>query len=126
MNYLYILLASVVLTFSGASLIPHTELEKAFESNEASTVIDLSKDKVLMTILGKEGVYAKPQAKLILKDFFTSNPKGSFEFIFKGKESSSDSFSIGNYKVKNDVFRVTFHFKKVGSTFLIETLNIEK
>ncbi len=126
MSYLYILLASVMLTFSAGTVIPHTELEKAFETNDASTIVELSKDKLLMTILGNEGAYAKPQAKLILKDFFTTYPKGKCSFIFKGKESDSGSFSIANYTVKDQTFRCTFHFKKVGSVFKIETLNIEK
>ena len=126
MSYLYILLASVVLTFSTGTMIPHSELEKAFENNDASSIVEMSKDKLLMTILGNEGAYAKPQAKLILKDFFTSHPRGKCSFIFKGKESPSGSFSIANYTVKEETFRCTFHFKKVASVFKIETLNIEK
>lgn len=126
MSYFYILLASVLLTFSSPTEIPHSELEKAFVANDPNGIVNLSKEKLLMTILGEEGAYAKPQAKQVLKDFFTKYPKGSFNFIFKGKEADNGSFSIANYIAKGETLRVTFHFKKVGSVFRIETLNIEK
>jgi len=119
------LLASLVLSFT-LSDIPHGELERAFNLNDANAIVELSKEKVLLNILGNEGVYSQSQTKIILKDFFTKQPKGKFAFIFRGKEADSGSFSIGNYIVKGSTFRVTFHFKKIGSVFRIETLNIEQ
>lgn len=124
MSYLYILLASLVLSFSGTE-IPHNELERAFNANDAISIVDLAKEKVLMNILGTEGAYSQSQAKIVLKDFFTKQPNGKFTFIFRGKEADSGSFSIGNYVSKGTTFRVTFHFKKIGSGFRIESLNIE-
>lgn len=124
MSYFYILLASLVLSFTGAD-IPHNELERAFNSNDAGAIVELAKEKVLMNILGNEGAYSQPQAKIVLKDFFSKHPNGKFTFIFRGKEAESGSFSIGNYVSKGTTFRVTFHFKKIGSVFRIESLNIE-
>ena len=125
MSYLYIFIASAILSITGMSSLPHAEIEKAFNANDASAIVNLANEKVLMTVLGKDGAYSKSQAKLILKDFFAKHPKGKFDIIHPGKEGAS-AFSIGNYTVNSDVFRVTFHFKKVGSNYLIETLNIEK
>jgi hypothetical protein len=125
MSYFYIFFASLALSFISSD-IPHSELERAFNSNDANAIVELSKEKVLMNILGSEGAYSQSQAKIVLKDFFTKQPKGKFVFIFRGKEADSGSFSIGNYSVKGSTFRVTFHFKKIGSVFRIETLNIEQ
>jgi hypothetical protein len=126
MSYLYIFLTSVVLTFSGAAVIPHAEVEKAFNDNDEAALVALTKDKVLMTVTGNDGAFSKPQAKLILRDFFAKYPNGKFSFIFKAKPSETGSFSIGNYVVKDETFRITFQFKKEGNVFKIETLNIER
>lgn len=126
MSYLYILLTSVILLFSSGVSIPHAEVEKAFNDNDPAAIVSLTKDKVLMTVLGNDGAFSKPQAKLILRDFFTKYPNGKFTFIFKAKPSETGSFSIGNYIVKDETFRTTFNFKKEGNVFKIETLNIER
>jgi hypothetical protein len=124
MSYFYILLASFVLSFAGGD-IPHSELERAFNANDANAIVELSKEKVLMNILGSEGAYSQSQAKIVLKDFFSKQPNGKFSFIFKGKEADSGSFSIGNYVSRGTTYRVTFQFKKIGSVFRIESLTIE-
>lgn len=126
MAYFYILLTTFALSLSGVADVPHADLDKAFNANDAAAVVSFSKDKVLMNVLGSEGAFSQPQAKLILRDFFTKHPKGKFSFIFKGRASDNGSFSIGNYVVKDETFRVTFHFKKDGAQYRIETLNIEK
>lgn len=125
MSYFYILLASILLSFSGAGDIPHSELEKGFNDNDANRIVSLAKEKILMKVLNDEGAYSQAQAKLILKDFFQSHPMGKFDFIFKGKPSDNGSFSIGNYVYKDKTFRVTVHFKKSGANYQVETLNIE-
>jgi hypothetical protein len=124
MSYFYIFLASLVLTFAVTN-IPHSELERAFNANDANTIVELSKEKVLMNILGNEGAYSQSQSKIVLKDFFSKHPNGKFTFIFRGKEADSGSFSIGNYVSKGANYRVTFHFKKMNTVFRIESLNIE-
>jgi len=126
MGLLYTLLTSIFLTFQPAQTLPYSKLVSAFEQNNADAIVALSKDKVLINILGTEGAYSKSQAVLVLKDFFTKKPGNSFDFIFKGQESSEGSFSIGTYTSKSEKFRVTIHFKKIGGDFKIESLSIEK
>ncbi len=126
MGYLYIFLTSLVLSLSTQSDIPYSSIEKAFITNDASDIVSMGKDKMLLNILGKEGAYSQSQANLVLKDFFSKKPCSGFRFIFKGKETSDGSFAIGNYDSKGETFRVTIHFKKIGSDFKIESLLIEK
>lgn len=126
MSFLYIFLTSVVLSLSTQADIPYSSIERAFSGNDAGDIVALGKDKMLINILGKEGAYSQSQANLVLKDFFTKKPGSSFKFIFKGKATSDGSFAIGTYESKGENFRVTIHFKKIGSDFKIESLNIEK
>jgi len=126
MGFLYVFLTSIILSLTAQSDIPYSSIEKAFISNDASDIVALGKDKMLINILGKEGAYGQSQANLVLKDFFTKKPVSTFKFIFKGKESTDGSFAIGTYDSKGESFRVTLHFKKIGADFKIESLIIEK
>jgi hypothetical protein len=124
MNALIKLVTSLLILFSVTSEIPYTTIEKAMESNDSKSIISLGKEKVLLNILGKEGAYTQPQAQLILNEFFTKRPKGSFSFIFKGKETSDGIFAVGNYVVRNESFRTTFHFRTIKSETRLESLTI--
>ena len=126
MAYLYAFLTSILISLSVQGDIPYAGIEKAFSSNNASEVAGYGKEKLIMNIMGKEGVYSRSQAGLVIKDFFTKKPGGSFKFIFKSKESRDGSFAIGTYDCKGESFRVTIHFKKEGSDYRIESLTIEK
>ena len=106
--------------------VPYAEIEQAFENNSSADIAKLSKDKVLINIMGKEGVYSKSQAALVLKDFFQKNPGNSFDFFFKGKETNEGTFAIGKYTSKAGEFRVTIHFKNISGAFRIESLAIER
>jgi hypothetical protein len=126
MGFLYVFLTSLILSLTAQSDIPYASIEKAFVANDATNIVALGKDKMLINILGKEGAYSQSQANLVLKDFFTKKPGTAFKFIFKGKESADGSFAIGTYESKGETYRITLHFKKIGADFKIESLIIEK
>jgi len=125
MQLIYSIITSIVLSI-GLSDVPYSAIEKAFETNNPNEIVKLGKSKVLINVLGKEGVYSQSQASLVLKDFFTRKPGSKFDFYFKGKESSEGTFAIGNYISRGEEFRVTIHFKKLSGVFKIESLTIEK
>jgi hypothetical protein len=126
MSLLYTFLTSILLSLTPAQSVPYAKIETAFSQNDASGVVALAKEKVLINILGTEGAYSKSQAILVVKDFFTKKPGNSFDFIFKGAESAEGCFAIGTYSSKSEKFRVTLHFKKTGGDYRIESLSIEK
>ncbi|MDX2359885.1 MAG: DUF4783 domain-containing protein [Crocinitomicaceae bacterium] len=125
MGFIYTVLTAIILSL-GVGSVPYAEIESAFETNDSDKIVALGKTKVLINILGKEGVYSRPQASLVLKDFFTRKPGNSFNFFFKGKESADGTFAIGSYVSRGESFRVTIHFKKLDGHFKIESLTIEK
>lgn len=125
MQLIYSILTAIALSI-GVGEVPYSAIEKAFETNNPEEIVKLGKAKVLINILGKEGAYSQSQAGLVLKDFFTRNPGSSFDFYFKGKESSEGTFAIGKYISRGEEFRVTIHFKKLNGNYMIESLTIEK
>lgn len=124
MNFVIKLVSSLVILFTVPSDIPYVAIEKAMESNDAKTIINLGTEKVLLNILGKEGAYTHSQAQLVLSEFFTKKPKGTFSFIFKGKETSDGIFAVGNYVIKSESYRTTFHFRIIKSESRLESLTI--
>lgn len=126
MHLFYTIVTSIFLSWTTFSDVPYAKIERAFESNNATEIVGLGKEKILINVLGKESAYSKSQASLVLKDFFTKHPGSAFEFVFKGKESADGTFAIGNYTSQNQKFRTTIHFKKIGSVFKIESLTIER
>ena len=126
MVFLYSILTAFIFNFTSVNEIPYSALETAFTANNATEIVTLGKDKILLNILGNEGAYSHSQATLVLKDFFNKKAGTSFKFIFKGKETADGSFAIGTYANKTEVFRITIQFKKILSDFKIESLTIEK
>jgi hypothetical protein len=126
MSFLYTLLTSFLLTFSVNSDIPYDKLELAFRNQDARYITSLGQDKMMVNVLGKGSAYSQSQAALVLKDFFAQKNQGEFKFTFKGKETNDGSFAIGEYRSKDELFRVTIKFKKIANEFKIESLIIEK
>lgn len=119
-------LFSVLWIFSFQNDVPYAAVERAFNSQNASELVALGKEKILLSITGKEGAYSHQQAVMVLKDFFSKYPNGNFEYTFKGKNSADGSFAIGRFVNKTEEFRVTVHFKKLSTVFKIERITIEK
>ena len=68
MTFLYVFLTSFVLAFTPEGEVPYSTIEKAFSANDASSIVAIGKDKMLINVLGKEGAYSQSQATLVLKD----------------------------------------------------------
>lgn len=121
------LLFSMLMMFGGEmpADVPYSGVQSAFKSGDAASLVGMCKDKCLISILDEEGAYSKSQATQVLKSFFSKHPASSFSFIHKGSGSSEGAFGIGTYVSGGDEYRVTVHFKKISSTFKIESITIE-
>ncbi|AEA42717.1 DUF4783 domain-containing protein [Fluviicola taffensis] len=125
MNFILSLIASIICSLSVLTDASFSAVEQAFGREDATKIISYGKDKVLLQIQGKEGVYAQSQATQLLKDFFNRKPVSSFRFTFKGKESDDSPLTTGIYTSKSESFRVTIKWKHIGLDLRIESLSIE-
>jgi hypothetical protein len=125
MGFILSLIASFILSFNAVTDANFTAVEQAFGREDAAKIVSYGKDKILLQIQGKEGVYAQSQATQLLKDFFNRKPVSSFRFTFRGKESDDSPLTTGTYTSKNESFRVTIKWKHIGSELKIESLSIE-
>lgn len=124
MHYFLSIITSILIALSPFSE-SYTAVEQAFAKEDAAKIVSFGKDKILVQIQGKEGVYAQSQTIQLLKDFFTRKPVSSFRFTFKGKESDEAPLTTGIYTSKNETFRVTLKWKHIGSDLKIESISIE-
>lgn len=125
MNKLFFVIISFFLTASSSD-VPYSQIESAFNSQNAAKIVSLCKDKVIIDLNGQNGMYSSAQATQVLKGFFDEHRQGSFSFSFKGQPADNSCFAIGTYKDGNSKFRVSIHFKKLNGKFLVERLSIEK
>lgn len=127
MGLIYALLSMLILNLNtGSDTIPYASIETAFNSGDASKIVSYGKDRMIINVLEKEGVYSQSQASQVLKDFFGKKPASSFKFTFKGKETEDGAFAIGTYVSKGENYRVTIKWTKSGSDLKIESIAIEK
>lgn len=126
MGFLYATLTALLFSLGIFGDVPYASIDNAFEANNPNAIVALGKSKILINVLGKEGVYSQSQAALVLKDFFTRKPGNDFNFYFKGKETADGTFAIGNYISRSEKFRITIHFKTEGDQYKIESLRIEE
>lgn len=125
MGFVLSLIASLILSLHSVVDANFTAVEQAFNREDAAKIVSYGKDKILLQIQGKEGVYAQSQATQLLKDFFNRKPVSSFRFTFKGKENDDSPLTTGTYISKSESFRVTIKWKHIGSELRIESLSIE-
>jgi hypothetical protein len=102
------------------------DVAAAVKTGNAASVARFFSANVDLKILGKEDVYSKAQAELILKDFFSKNPLKSFAVMHKGTSKNGDQFAIGTYESGSGTkFRSYFLFKKEGAGLTIQQLRFE-
>jgi len=126
-----IFLLALATTIS-ASFIQHLssdvieDIGNAIKSGKATAVSKYFNSTLDLTIPGNEGTYSKPQAELILKEFFSKNPPKSFAVNHQGSSNDGSLYAIGNYVSGSVTFRTYFLLKKVNTGYLMQKLEFEE
>lgn len=97
----------------------------AIKAGNAEQVALYFDNTVEISMPDKSNSYSKPQAEIILKDFFYSNPVRGFEVIHKGQNAGSQ-FCIGSLITKTGTFRTTIFMKQKGDNQVLQELRFEK
>ncbi|MEN9698805.1 MAG: hypothetical protein RLZZ301_3 [Bacteroidota bacterium] len=126
MNLFYGFLAGICLCLSSQTELPYATIQRGMESNDAHSIVALSRDKLVLNISGSEAVYAVSQAEMILQSFFQKHPKGVFVFRYKAKSTDPNGAAIGSYVTKGESFRCSFQFRSGKTDTRLESLSILK
>jgi len=128
------------LRISGASVITLLLLSTAtFAQNEiivnARTALKSGSSRELsqyfnrmieLNINGEKSNYSRPQAELMLRDFFKRYPPTDFEYIHRGASREGLQYAIGKYSYGKGSFRVYMLVKKFDGSYLIDTIDFSK
>ena len=115
-------------------LIPITQsvtdfnaIAKALSAGNAATLAEYFDDNVELIVLDEEGIYSKAQAEQVLKTFFVDYPPKSFKLVHRGTNNDKLHYCIGNMKIGDTMYRVSFYMKQTDSErLLIQELGIEE
>jgi hypothetical protein len=121
-----ILLALPMALFTIASApndIPQTILD-ALKSGNTAVLSSYFNNSIELAIPGKEDIYSKQQAELIIKDFFAKHVPSNFVVLHKGGKEGSQ-YAIGDLFTSSGTFRVTMLVKQKDGRPFIHQLRFE-
>ncbi len=98
----------------------------AMKAGSSKELIKFCNKTVEIKIDGESFHYSKNQAEVILRDFFSKFPSNGFTYIHQGASSEGLKYTIGRYVHDKGSYRVVMFIKKIGDSYLIDTLNFSK
>ena len=112
---LYLLI--FLIGFSFNSLAQNmSSLVQAFAKKDMAKIESMLNTKVQIIKSGKDNVYSKAQAKMVLNSFFNETAPLSSSVIHQGKKETS-SFIIFSLKTENGNYRIYCLEKQVADKF---------
>jgi hypothetical protein len=118
-----ILLFTFVSTLCSADVID--DIAAAIRSGNPKNISKYFIDNIDLKIIEQEDVYSKPQAEMILKDFFSKHAVKSFTIAHKSEPKNGSQYVIGALETANGKFRTYFLIKTTGGQTLIQQFRIE-
>ena len=123
-------LLSLIFLFSGLAGFGQDtiidDIGTALSSASAKEIIKYCVDRVEIQIDGDQTVYSKPQAEVVLRDFFNKNVGKGFIYVHQGSSPEGLKYTIGNYSIENGSYRVYMLLKKTGEDYLIDTISFTR
>ncbi len=103
--------------------------EKYLKYVLVSDIETLSNDfnnSIQLAVPGKEGVYSKSQAKIILSDFFDNNAPKSASIESQGQSSNGAQFVVINVTCQKGAYKVSIFYRMNNSNSRIHEIKIQK
>ena len=104
----------------------NSSVTSAIKAGDAKTLALFFNAYIDITVPGSDGTYSKPQAEMIIKNFFSQHKPTSFSINQTGNSSEGSQYSIGTLVTSNGKFRTYFLVKKIAGKPLISQLQFEQ
>ncbi len=121
---LLMICTSTIKSFSNPNIDVPKEILLALKSGNSKELAKFFNSNIELEIFGDEEVYSKPQAELILKDFFAKHIPSKFTKLHEGGKDGS-KYVIGNIVTSTGTYRVYFLLKNKNGSALIHEFRIE-
>lgn len=117
-------------TFLGSSFAQTEFLEEitfAFKNADQRVLSKYFANKIEITLLDQSNVYSKPQAEMVMKDFFSKYEPLEFQILYKNNPSSDAArFAIGQLDTRAGKFRIYFILKTSESGVFLQEMRFEQ
>ena len=122
--------AAVVAVFSSFAAKPAEDANKLIrmfaEGKSEEIAASFSASVQQLTTPGKQGVYSKSQAKMILSGFFENHKPTEVKQLQQGKSENGAHFLVLSLKSGQEEFKATIFYRGSGPKLNIHELKIEK
>jgi hypothetical protein len=120
---------SAVVVFLGSIFGNQTESDKMvkmFSEGKSEDIALYFNSSIQLTTPGKEGVYSRSQAKMILTDFFDANKPSQAALKSKGNSDNGAQFVFLQMVTNSGTYKVNIFYRGSGNNVKIHELKIEK
>lgn len=124
---MYFLRTILVLTFVTALFSFGTSIDEVVSAIKVGDANRMSKyfdNMIEISINDQSRAYSKPQAEMIVRDFFSSKEIKTFKVVHRGNSNDSE-YCVGSLTTENGAFRTTIFMKMKGDKKLIRELRFE-
>lgn len=128
---LFALISVIFVTLSFSNRLPAPDdvaesIASAIRSGNAKELTRYFNTNVDLTILDNEGMYAKPQAEVVLQDFFNKNKPTEFSIKHKSAKPDGAQYYIGTMRTSaGKEYQIYFLLKNGAGGLLVQSFNIE-
>lgn len=121
-----LLLSLLIFLKTGLNAQENKKVAEAFSKGNAAVIASYFNNSVEMNLPQHNGIFQKEQAKMLLKNFFTSQPPKSYEVKHQGGSKRKSSFQIGKLICEQGEFRTYLIYNSVEGKIQIIELRIEE
>lgn len=121
--------AAIVALFTSMSARPAEDANRLtvlFGDGKSEEIAAYFSASVQLTTPGKQGVYSKSQAKMILSGFFEQNTPKKAVSSQQGKSENGAHFLVITLTTQSGEFKTTVFYRGSGKAMSIHELKIEK
>ena len=103
-----------------------SKMAELFKKADAETISASFSASLQLTTPGKQGVYSKSQAKMILSGFFEQNTAVKAKSLQQGKSENGAHFLVIALTTRSGEYKTTVFYRGSGKAISIHELKIEK
>lgn len=121
--------AAVAALFASITARPAEDanrLTQLFAEGKSEEIASYFSASVQLTTPGKQGVYSKSQARMILSGFFEQHTPKNAKSIQQGKSENGAHFLVISLSTELGEYKTTVFYRGSGKTMSIHELKIEK
>jgi hypothetical protein len=103
------------------------DITTAFKNADQRLLSKYFGNKIEITLLDQSNVFSKPQAEMVMKDFFSKFNPTEFQILYKNNPSADAArFAIGQFETESGKFRIYFILKNIDNNVFLQEMRFEQ